>query len=140
MKPILIVSLTAAGLLLGGCETTVVERDNRYHGHGYRGDSSVVVVGSDRGRYNGYDRDYDNRYRGGYQARNVERTNVHINETNVNRTVVNRNVNRTNVNRTNVNVQKAPHGNYVKPVPQAQVQKKGGNKHKGNGHNDNESH
>jgi len=148
VKPILILSLSAAALLLGGCETTVVENDNHYghgyhgsgyHGSGYRGDSAVVVVDSNHGygHHDGYNRHYNNDSHGGYASRNVERTNVHVNETNVNRTVVNKNVNKTNVTRTNtnVNVQKAPQG-HGQPVAQAQGKKN----HKGKGQNDDQSH
>ena len=80
MKTVFISGMLAAGILLSGCETTVVE--HRYHRGGY-------------GYYRGYSEPvYRDRYDDGYyRTRNVERVNVYESNnyrTDVHRETVNR--------------------------------------------------
>ncbi len=93
MKAFFLVSSLAFGLLLTGCETTVVE--GRHHRSGAYYDNSPGYVGYADVRHHNYDYDHSDRV----YDRDVVRTNVQ--ERNVSRTNVNVvNVNRRNVTRT----------------------------------------
>jgi len=83
MKTMIIAGILAGGILLSGCEPTVVE--HRYVHGGYYG------------YYRGYDPYYRVEYDGGrYHTRNVDRTNVYVNN------VYATNVHRNEVNRTSI--------------------------------------
>jgi len=103
MKTVFITGILAAGILLSGCETTVVE--HRYHrgGYGYYGEYREPV--------------YRESYGGGYyRTRNVDRTNVYernVYETNVHRNTVDRSRSRTERVTSNPRVQTRTRANVT---------------------------